>query len=109
MTDIHQLVSLRVLRAEAEKLTPTAARIAAAYIPLLNIGDLWQSALTLTLNRRSAFVGPTPLPDLQATFGQPGAWTRAAHLHDDASRVRLFIAGLQAIAADYTAPPSTAP
>ena len=96
----HEFAVLRVLRADAERLPRTAAKIAATYLPAVSLPDNWRSVLTRALNERAGETLCPPLDELQAEYGRSGAWLPAAY-HGDATDARFWLVGLEAQAVEY--------
>ena len=106
--DIHQLTALRVMRADANALTPAAARIAVTYLPIVTLDDdLWRSAINKTLVQRAADVDGLLLAELVSLYGRPGAWRTSAYRNDDVSDARFYLAGVAALAREYVPHAST--
>lgn len=98
---MHEFAVLRVLRADAERLSRVAAGMAAAYLPTISLpDDNWRSVLTRALNDRAGDVPRQPFDDLVAEYGRPGAWLPAAY-HGDATDARYWLVGLLEHAAEY--------
>ena len=96
----HEFAVLRVLRADAEHLSRTAARMAATYLPTIELPATWRSVLTRALDERAGDVSCPPLDELQAEYGRSGAWLPASY-HGDATDARFWLVGLQERAAEY--------
>jgi hypothetical protein len=104
----HEFAVLRVLRADAEHLSRTAARLAATYLPTIELPATWRAVLTRALDERAGDLSCPPLDELQAEYGRPGAWLPAAY-HGDATDARFWLVGLQERAVEYLpqSPPSS--
>lgn len=96
----HEFAVLRVLRADAERLPCQAARIAATYLPTVQMPDTWRPVLTRALDDRAGDTSCPPLDELQAEYGRSGAWLPAAY-HGDATDARFWLVGLEERAAGY--------
>jgi hypothetical protein len=104
----HEFAVLRVLRAEAERLPHTAARMAATYLPTIELPATWRPVLARALNERAGDATCPPLDELQAEYGRLGAWLPAAY-HGDATDARFWLVGLQDHAAEYLPRPTPTP
>lgn len=104
----HEFAVLRVLRADAERLPRTAARMAATYLPSIQLPDAWRSVLARALNERAGDATCPPLDELQAEYGGLGAWLPASY-HGDATDARFWLVGLDERAAEYLPRPSVKP
>ncbi|MDM0057692.1 hypothetical protein [Variovorax fucosicus] len=96
----HEFAVLRVLRADAERLPRTAARMAATYLPTIQLPTTWRSVLTRALDERAGVTSCPPLDELQAAYGRSGAWLPAAY-HGDATDARFWLVGLEERAVEY--------
>ena len=103
----HEFAVLRVLRAQAEHLPRMAARIAAAYLPAVELPTAWRPMLARALEERAGELTCPPLDELQAEYGRLGAWLPAAY-HGDATDARFWLVGLQDHAAEYLPRPPAA-
>ncbi len=97
---LHEFAVLRVLRAEAEHLPRAAARMAATYLPTLELPSAWRPMLARALEERAGDLTCPPLDELHAEYGRLGAWLPAAY-HGDATDARYWLVGLQEHAAEY--------
>ena len=104
----HEFAVLRVLRADAERLPRPAARMAATYLPTIQLPDTWRSVLTRALNEGAGDIICPPLDELQAEYGSSGAWLPAAY-HGDATDARFWLVGLEERAAEYLPPSPLTP
>lgn len=95
----HEFGVLRVLRAVAERRSREAARIAATYLPAMELPDAWRSVLTRALDERAGEISCPPLDELQAEYGRSGAWLPASY-HGDATDARFWLVGLEQRAAE---------
>ena len=97
---LHEFAVMRVLRAEAEHLPREAARIAATYLPAVELPAEWRPVLARALEERAGDATCPPLDELQAEYGRLGAWLPAAY-HGDAADARFWLVGLQEHAVEY--------
>ena len=105
---LHEFAVLRVLRAEAEHLPQMAARMAATYLPTIELPSSWRPMLARALEERAADVTCPALDELQAEYGRLNAWLPAAY-HGDAADARYWLVGLHEHAAEYLPRPPTTP
>ena len=96
----HEFAVLRVLRAEAEHLPRMAARIAATYLPTIELPTTWRQVLARALDERAGEVTCPPIDELHAEYGRLGAWLPPAY-HGDATDARFWLVGVQGHAAEY--------
>jgi len=97
---LHEFAVLRVLRADAEHLTRMAARIAATYLPTIELPASWRLVLAQALDKQAGDARCAPLDELQAEYGRLGAWLPASY-HGDATDARFWLVGLDERAAEY--------
>lgn len=97
--------ALRVLRADLQTLSPTAARWACIYLAALTLTDWWASALLRDAHARA---GTEPWPEFEtlvAELGRPGHWQPVAFIVGDAMDLRLWLAAVQALATAHAPSP----
>jgi hypothetical protein len=96
------------VRADAERLPHTAARMAATYLPTIQMPDAWRSVLARALNERTGDATCPRLDELQMEYGRLGAWLPASY-HGDATDARFWLVGLEERAAECLPRPSVTP
>jgi len=70
---MHEFAVLRVLRADAEHLPRKAARIAATYLPTMELPASWRLVLARALDKQAGDATCPPLDELQAEYGRNGS------------------------------------
>ena len=102
---LHEFAVLRVLRSDAERLSAKAARLAATYLPAIDLPPSWRPVLARALELRAGEAACPPLDELQAEYGRLGAWLPPSY-HGDATDARFWLVGLDERAAEYRPRPS---
>jgi hypothetical protein len=98
--------ALAILRDDAQKLTPQAARAAQCYVlsPLLAFPDVWRSALLRSLEDVAGDTSPLDHDSAASVLGVPGAWLPAACVGTWLD-LRLWLGAVMALAAQHAPSP----